>query len=137
MPSLLTDLLQALALPAMPEKFLQRALDDPENELEIEEAAPLGGTRAQAIQRLQIGMIGTVAMIFVVGLADVVLEHSRRAEEVAEPQLSETALPEPEPTQQSDPLTESGVVPDVPADPEPDQELVEQAEEAVQGGGPQ
>lgn len=82
------------------------------------EGAPLAGTRAEAIQRLQIGLFGIGAMVLLVGLAGIIGSQADLTEQGAVPD----AAPTTEPTSavpQSDPLADAGVVPDIPADPSP------------------
>ena len=98
--------------------------------------APLGGTRAEAVQRLQVGLTGLCAMILVIGVASVVGGQADIAEEAAVPD----AAPTTEPTAaapQRDPLADAGVVPDIPAEPEvvetqtPDETLLTDEDGAV------
>ncbi len=80
--------------------------------------APLGGTDAEAAQRLQIGLAGIGSMVLLVGLASVLGNQADLAEERAVPE----AAPTTEPTAanpQRDPLADAGIVPDLPADPAP------------------
>jgi len=80
--------------------------------------APLGGTRAEAMQRLQIGIAGLAAMVLLVGLANIIQDRARQTEAESVPQ----ATPTTEPVQtapQSDPLADAGVVPDLPAEQTP------------------
>lgn len=84
----------------------------------VVQAAPLGGTRAEAVQRLQIGLSGLAAMVLLVGLANVIQSRAR----VADAQAVPDAAPTVEPTQsmpQRDPLVDAGVVPDLPVEPTP------------------
>lgn len=80
--------------------------------------APLAGTRAERMQRLQIGGFGVLAMVLLVGLADAITSRVQLTEEGVVPDAaptvvaSETAAPR-------DPLADAGVVPDLPADPTP------------------
>lgn len=81
------------------------------------EAVPLGGTRAEAMQRLQVGLTGLLAMIAVTGFANMIGSQAEQAEEAAVPD----ALPSTEPTAaspQRDPLADAGVVPEMPAENE-------------------
>jgi len=79
-------------------------------------AAPLGGTRAERIQRLQIGAFGILAMVLLIALADIVISRAQLTEAGAVPEAaptvvaSETAAPR-------DPLADAGVVPQLPAEP--------------------
>lgn len=77
--------------------------------------APLAGTRGEAVQRLQIGLAGLAAMVLLVGLASIILERANEAEALTVPEAAATVSPAP--TAQSDPLADTGVVPDLPADP--------------------
>lgn len=79
-------------------------------------AAPLGGTRAEAMQRLQIGVSGLAAMVLLVGLANIIQDRARQTDAESVPQAAMTV----EPVQlapQPDPLADAGVVPDLPAEP--------------------
>ena len=78
--------------------------------------APLGGTRAEAMQRLQVGVSGLAAMVLLVGLANIIQDRARQTEAESVPQ----ATPTTEPVQSAprpDPLADAGVVPDLPAEP--------------------
>lgn len=82
------------------------------------DAAPLGGTKTEANQRLQIGLVGLGSMILLIALANVLGTQADRAEEAAVPD----AAPTTEPTAaapQRDPLADAGIVPDIPAEPSP------------------
>ena len=83
-----------------------------------EDVAPLGGTREQAMQRLQMGIGGVVAITLLVGLASLIEGRAQKTEEEAVPEAMATTEPVEEPTR-SDPLVEAGVVPDLPATPTP------------------
>lgn len=77
--------------------------------------SPLGGTRAQAIHRLQVGLGGLGAMVLLVGLANIIQDRARLADSLSVPQ----AAPTTEPTAaapQTDPLADAGVVPDLPTE---------------------
>lgn len=80
------------------------------------EPAPLAGTRAERVQRLQIGGFGVLAMVLLVGLADAITSRAQLTEDNAVPDAaptvvaSETAAPR-------DPLADAGVVPDLPTEP--------------------
>ena len=93
---------------------------DPRNLLKRKPAAepvpapvPLGGTRAERMQRVQIGLFGLLTMVLLVALADIVITRARQTEAAAVPEAaatvvaSETAAP-------SDPLADAGVVPELP-----------------------
>ncbi|MGB3472896.1 MAG: hypothetical protein WBA51_18925 [Erythrobacter sp.] len=78
--------------------------------------APLGGTRAEALQRLQVGLSGIFAMVLLVGLASAIGTQAERAEEAAVPDAAPTTEPTAAPPQR-DPLADAGVVPDIPVEP--------------------
>ena len=78
--------------------------------------APLGGTRAQAIQRLQVGLFGLAAMILMVALANIIMDRAKESEATTVPEAAPTSMPDPSATESaSDPLDDAGVVPDLPA----------------------
>lgn len=82
------------------------------------EGAPLGGTRSEAMQRLQVGLFGLGSMVLLIGLASVIGSQADLTEERAVPE----AAPTTEPTAaapQRDPLADAGIVPDIPADSTP------------------
>lgn len=80
------------------------------------EGAPLGGTRTEAMQRLQVGLFGLTSMVLLVGLASIIGNQAELAEQAAVPDAAPTTEPVAPPPQR-DPLADAGVVP--PADPEP------------------
>ncbi len=85
--------------------------------------SPLAGTRSQSIQRLQVGLFGLAAMVMVLGLADIIMstaENNQVATAEELPPVSAEDVPPPTPQPQRDPLAEAGVVPDLPAEPEPE-----------------
>ncbi|AOL24349.1 hypothetical protein Ga0102493_11206 [Erythrobacter litoralis] len=82
------------------------------------EGAPLGGTRTEAMQRLQIGVFGICAMILLVGLASIIGSQADLVEESAVPDAAPTTEPTAVPTQR-DPLADAGVVPPTEPDPQP------------------
>ncbi|MFL0357328.1 hypothetical protein ACI5KX_12720 [Erythrobacter sp. GH1-10] len=82
------------------------------------EGAPLGGTRGEAVQRLQIGLSGIAAMVLLVGLASIIGSQANLTEQSAVPDAAPTTEPTAAP-QQRDPLADAGVVPDIPAEPSP------------------
>lgn len=82
------------------------------------EGAPLGGTRAEATQRLQVGLFGLGSMVLMIGLAGIIGTQADLTQENAVPE----AAPTTEPTDvapQRDPLADAGIVPDIPAEPSP------------------
>lgn len=62
--------------------------------------------RAQAVHRLQVGLLGLAAMLLLVGLASIIMERARMAE-AAMPPAGAQASPSPK----SDPLADIGVIP--------------------------
>lgn len=80
--------------------------------------APLGGTRAERIQRLQIGGFGILAMVLLIGLADIIITRAQETDATAVPEAAPTVIAS-ETSTPSDPLADAGVVPDVPATPTP------------------
>ncbi len=82
------------------------------------DGVPLGGTRDEAMQRLQVGLSGLAAMVLLVGLASVIQGRAQSIDDSAVPEAAPTTEPVETP-QQTDPLADAGVVPDIPAEPEP------------------
>ena len=80
--------------------------------------SPLGGTRAQALQRLQVGVSLLLGIVLIVGLANVIEDRANQSEEAAVPQAAATVAPSPS-TTANDPLADAGVVPDLPAEAAP------------------
>ncbi|MXO89536.1 hypothetical protein [Pontixanthobacter aquaemixtae] len=99
----------------MANRFLSRILHGPTEAPDV----PLGGTRAEAVQRLQVGISGVVLMIMLVYLADVIRDRADETEAAVAPEAVATVAPEPTETPKSDPLAEAGVVPELPAEPTP------------------
>lgn len=79
-------------------------------------AAPLGGTRSEAMRRLQMGLVGVVAVLLLIGLASIVKDRAAQTESTAVEGAAPTTAPSSAPTT-ADPLAEAGVVPDIPASP--------------------
>ena len=79
------------------------------------EAAPLGGTRAEAVKRVQVGLTGIAAMVLLVGLANVIQNRARETEQLAVPEAAPTTEPIAAP-QPRDPLADAGIVPDLPVE---------------------
>ena len=77
------------------------------------EEAPLGGTRSEAIQRLQVGVTGLCAMVLVIAVASVIGGQADNAEQAAVPDAAPTTEPTAAPPQRN-PLADAGVVPDIP-----------------------
>lgn len=63
--------------------------------------------RAQAIHRLQIGLLGLCLMLLLVGLANIIMDRARMAEGAAPVPGGASATP----TAKGDPLADIGVVP--------------------------
>lgn len=80
--------------------------------------APMSGTRAERIQRLQIGFFGIGAMCLLVALADVVISRAERTEATSVPEAAPTVQATTAPTP-SDPLADAGVVPELSDEPSP------------------
>jgi hypothetical protein len=85
---------------------------DPADPPAASRAAPLGGTRSQAMQRLQVGVFGLAAMILLVGLASII--NTSRAKDEAAASASDPGVADPV-AAVADPLADAGVVPDMPA----------------------
>lgn len=81
--------------------------------------APLGGTRSQSIQRLQIGLSGLAAMVLLVGLANIIMDNAQQNQASVVPEAVSTMAEAPAAEPASDPLADAGVVPDLPAQPAP------------------
>lgn len=72
---------------------------------------PLGGTRQQRLQRLQVGLLGLGAILLLVGLANIIISSAREGEVAAAsdlPPATAEDLPEAR-----DPLADAGVAPDL------------------------
>lgn len=82
-------------------------------------ALPLGGTRTQALQRLQVGVSLLVGIVLIVGLANVIEERAKLSEETAVPEAAATVEPAAVAAPAVDPLADAGVVPDLPAEDSP------------------
>ena len=80
----------------------------------------LGGTRAQAMQRLQVGVFGLATMVLLIALAQIIMNQAREAEALVVPEAAPTVAPSDTPAPASDPLADAGVGPDLPAEPEPE-----------------
>lgn len=76
------------------------------------------GRRARTVQRLQIGITGVTLMILLVALAGIVQDKARAIDAVTVPEAAPTTASEDAAAAQSDPLVQAGVVPDLPAQPE-------------------
>ena len=85
------------------------------------EGAPLGGTKAEATQRLQIGFFGLGSMVLLIGLATVIGNQADLTQEGAVPEAAPTTEPI-DVAPQRDPLADAGIVPDIPVETEPQAE---------------
>lgn len=96
------------------------ALDQPASDTAESEDTPrpVGEARAEAIQRLQVGLFGIGAMVLLVGLASIIGSQADLTEDAAVPEAAPTTEPTPEPSQ-ANPLADAGVVPDIAAEPSP------------------
>ena len=92
------------------------AMDPATPDEDTPEGAPLGGTRSEAVQRLQIGVFGICAMILLVGLASIIGSQADMVEETAVPDAAPTTEPTAPPARRV-PLADAGVVP--PSEPSP------------------
>lgn len=85
---------------------------------EAEDLSSAAETRAEAVQRLQVGLFGIGAMVLLVGLASIIGGQVARQDELAVPEAAPTTEPSEAPAQ-ANPLADAGVVPDIAADPSP------------------
>ncbi len=101
-------------------RLFKRSTD--ENGDELPAGAPLGGTHREAMQRLQVGAFGVVTILLVVGVATVISNRAQVSEDAAVPDAAPTTEPiEAAPV--TDPLADAGVVPDIPVEPEQEEEI--------------
>jgi hypothetical protein len=82
-------------------------------EPELEDISTAGQARAEAVQRLQVGMFGIVLLV---GLASIIGGQAELNEDLAVPEAAPTTEPKPAPAQ-ANPLADAGVVPDIAAEP--------------------
>jgi hypothetical protein len=92
-------------------------LTDPNDEVEAPSAAQKR-IRAEAIQRLQVGLSGLAAILLLVSLASIIINRANETEQAAVPASAasaadDTATPNKDP---KDPLVDAGVVPQLPVD---------------------
>lgn len=92
---------------------------------------PLAGTRAERIQRLQIGLFGVCALALMVGLAGAITNRAQETEDNSVPEAAPTVIAS-ETNAPSDPLADAGVVPELSAETEQETpvDLSDQAPEA-------
>lgn len=93
-----------------------RAPAPPGGQSEALTQAPLGGTRAEALRRLQMGAIGVVAVLLLIGLASIIKDRAAETENTSVAGAAATSSPGSAPAV-ADPLAEAGVVPEMPASP--------------------
>lgn len=79
---------------------------------------PAPATRAEGIQRLQVGLFGIAVTVLLVGLASIIGSQADRAEEAAVPDAAPTTEPSPAEAG-GGPAADGAVVPDIPAEPSP------------------
>ena len=72
------------------------------------------GLDPEVTQRLRTGIGGILVVVIAVGIANVIFTRALQNEETAVPQAAATVEPSETPTS-SDPLSDAGVVPDLPA----------------------
>ncbi len=77
--------------------------------------APLGGTRAQGLQRLQVGVSLLLGIVLIVGLAHVIEERANQSADAVAPEAAATLAPADAQPPGTDPLADAGVVPAEPA----------------------
>lgn len=100
-----------------------RALDSlamaliPHPEAKRPTAEPVNPRNAEVMQRLRVGIGGIVMVLLVVGLANIITDRVLRTEQTTVPQAASTVEPSPA-KPASDPLSDAGVVPDLPEQPE-------------------
>jgi hypothetical protein len=85
---------------------------------QAEDGVPPTQARAEAVQRVQVGLFGIGAMVLLVGLASIIGSQADLADQAAVPEAAPTTEPSPAPSQ-ANPLADAGVVPDIAADPSP------------------
>lgn len=102
--------------------FAPRALGDSAAAQEIagepEDVSTAAIARAEAVQRLQVGLFGIGAMVLLVGLASIIGGQVDRNDQLAPPEAAPTTEPGAAPAQ-ANPLADAGVVPDIAAEPSP------------------
>ena len=79
---------------------------------------PPATMRAEAMQRMQVGVFGIGSMVLLVGLASIIGGQAERNDQLAVPEAAPTTEPSAAPAQ-ANPLADAGVVPDIAAEPSP------------------
>lgn len=99
----------------------QRTLFHPMGGTRAEEEAEYPATniaRAEAVQRVQVGVFGIGAMVLLVGLASIIGGQVEKTDRLAVPEAAPTTEPGA-PAAGANPLADAGVVPDIAAEPSP------------------
>jgi hypothetical protein len=93
----------------MPQNMQQPAL---ESDAIVPSGAPSTARelRAQAVHRLQVGLLGLCAMLLLVGLANIILDRARQTD-LEEAPAAPAGIPAEAGQAGTDPLAEIGVVP--------------------------
>ena len=89
---------------------------EPEESSEAEDISTARHARAEAVQRLQVGLFGIGAMVLLVGLASIIGGQADMNDNLAVPEAAPTTEPKPKPAQ-ANPLADAGVVPDIVEEP--------------------
>ncbi len=82
------------------------------------DGSSFSGTRSEALRRLQMGAIGVIGVLMLIGLASIIKDRAILTESTAVAGAAPTSAPEAT-SPAADPLAEAGVVPDLPASPSP------------------
>lgn len=77
--------------------------------------APLGGTKGEALRRLQMGTIGVIAVLLLIGLASIIKDRAAETDTTMVAGAAATSEVSGAPPAKADPLAEAGVVPEIPA----------------------
>ena len=96
----------------MANRLLNRIMHGPTDD----SGMPLGGTRTEATQRLQVGLSGIVGLLLLVALASTLSDQADQADAETVPEAQATIKAQPAEAPKTDPLADAGVVPDLPAD---------------------
>lgn len=100
----------------MARSFKSRAPVPPSGQTGALPQAPLGGTRSEAMRRLQMGALGVVAVLLLIGLASIIKDRASETDSTAVAGAAATMSPGAS-TAAADPLAEAGVIPEMPATP--------------------
>lgn len=77
--------------------------------------APLGGTKGEAMRRLQMGTIGVIAVLLLIGLASIIKDRAAQTDTTTVAGAAATSGTSETPPAKADPLAEAGMVPEIPA----------------------